>query len=66
MITMTWLEVATLEEQGLLGRPRQRARWTPSDDDDDDDDNDDDDDDRGGGGGEEVMETMINTLKIMR
>ena len=48
MMTMTWLEVSILEEQGLLGRPRQRAKWRPSDDDhhhhheDVDDDHDDD------------------------
>ena len=38
MMTMTWLEVSILEEQGLLGRPRQRAMWRPSDDDDHDHD----------------------------
>ena len=45
IVTGTWLGVSTLEEQGLLGRPRQRAKWRPSDDDDDDDDDEDVDDD---------------------
>ena len=30
-MTITWLEVATLEEQELQGRPRRRAKWRPSD-----------------------------------